>query len=461
MKVFKILHKLRKPEISRFHQFINSPYFNQRKDVIRLLEEWISSKGKRQLPRNYWQSLFTEEKFSNTKWYLLTSRLFKLLEEFLIIEEVRTKSTDKKFYLAKGYRKRKEVKLFEKAITDSSYALEKQGYRNMDYLQGMHDLAYKKYDYIISINRKEKSNLQEVSDYFNDYVISAKLRQACYARSREIINQEKTEIKLLDEIILEIEGNPSYLETPSIAIYYYCYKAISAQDDESYFRKLRSSLHTFNQYFPPSEMRDIYTAAINVSIRKLNTGNKAFAREAYELYLQNLQQGFLLDDGILLESAYSNIVSLAIKLGLYDWAIQFSKDYQQHLKPIFQIPFFHFNLGKIYYEKGQLENSLKELILVDTKASYIFLAARTLQLKIYYELGEIDPLESLLESLRVYIQRSKDLAYRKAHYSNIITFTRLLLQMPAMNKEEKQNFRNRVENAGTFGEKDWFLEKIG
>jgi hypothetical protein len=57
-----------------------------------------------------------------------------------------------------------------------------------------------------------------------------------------------------------------------------------------------------------------------------------------------------------------------------------------------------------------------------------------LQLKIYYELEEIDPPESLLESLRVYLQRSKDLAYRKAHHNNLLLFTRQLLQLPTMSK---------------------------
>jgi len=83
-----------------------------------------------------------------------------------------------------------------------------------------------------------------------------------------------------------------------------------------------------------------------------------------------------------------------------------------------------------------------------------------LQLKIYYELEEFAPLESLLESLRVYLQRSKGLAYRKEHYSNILSFARQLLQLPVMSKEERKAFKERIQNTAIFAEKDWFLKQL-
>ena len=461
MKAFKVLHKFEKSKITRFQQFLKSPYNNQRKDVILLLESWLNGKRKRQSPQQYWRTIYGTETFVTTKWHLLTSRLFKLLESFLIIEELQNHPASRQFYLVKAYRKLQEEKLFEKAVKNTNKALEKQPFRNMDYWQYTHNLSYEKYDYIISANRKERSNLQEVANSFDTYFISTKLRQACYAMSRAVIKQESYNIRLVNEAVSEVERNKAYLKVPAIAVYYYCYKAISAEENELYFQLLREAMEKYQQYFPPSEMRDIYTVAINYSIRKLNTGNLVFIKEAFELYQLSLGQGYLFEDGIMLESTYVNIVMLASKLNKYDWAVTFISDYQSHLKEAVRESLYRFSLGKIYYEKGLLEKSLKELVLVDTKASFIFLGARVLQLKIYYELNEIDPLESLLESLRVYLQRSKDLAYRKAHYSNIISFTKRLLQLSAMSKTEKETFRKQVNETVVLGEKEWFLKQIG
>ena len=178
----------------------------------------------------------------------------------------------------------------------------------------------------------------------------------------------------------------------------------------------------------------------------MNTGSPEFGKEAFELYLLILKEGYLLEDGIMLESAFNNIVLFAAKKEKYVWAKQFIYDYQKHLKPAFQQPFFYFSLGKLHYEQNQLKESLQHLIKVETKASFLLLGARILQLKIYYELKEFDALESLLESLRVYLQRSNHLAYRKRNYENILFFARKLLQLPAMNKHERIQLRKRIKS---------------
>lgn len=460
MKLFNVLNQLHKREITKLNHFVSTPLFNKRDDLKHLLKTWIKEKGRRHPPKVYWQKMYPNKEFSLVQWNLLTSRLFKLVEDFLAINEMKENEAQKKFYLAKAYRRTKQEKLFKDAVKDVGKALDKQTYRNVDYLQGQHDLSFEQYDYVISINRKEKTNLQEVSDHLDAYIIAAKLRQACNALSRQIINQEQYSIGLLPEILSYIQENPGFLEIPAISIYYYGYQAINARDNENYFRLFRESISKHQQYFPPYEMRDMYTFVINFYIRKLNKGSSIYAKEAFELYKLSLEQGYILDDGIMLESTYVNIVVLASILGSYEWAKSFIEKYQQHLKPEYRVPLYHFSLGKLYYEQGDFDKSLKQLIMVETKAAFIFLGARILQLKIYYELGEINPLENLLESLRVYLQRSKGLAYRKAHYSNILVFTRQLLQLPAMSKHEREAFRNRVQNAEIFGEKQWFLSQI-
>ncbi|MEM9823535.1 MAG: hypothetical protein AAF985_20795 [Bacteroidota bacterium] len=460
MKLFKVLQKLDSRELTRFGQFLETPLFNRRADVKQLFELWLKGQKRQQGPPAFWAQLFPDRPFSAKDWNLLTSRLFKLLEEYLALNEIRKNEAQKKFYLAKAYRKIQQEQLFKAAIRDAGKAWEKQTLRNTDYLRGQHDLSFEQYEYIISINRKEKTNLQEVSDHLDAYILAAKLRQACYALSRESIKQEAYEIGLLNEVLHYIKAHPAYLDIPAIAIYYFCYQMLVSDDQAFFFRQLREAISNYQHYFPPSEMRDIYTFAINYSIRELNSGSTVFIREAFELYVLILEQGYLLEDGVMLESTFSNIVTLASKLDKYAWARQFIHDYKQHLKPAFRTPIFHFSLGKLFYEEGQLEESLKELVKVETKASFLLLAARTLQLKIYYELKEFDPLESLLESLRVYLQRSKNLAYRREHYHNILIFARQLLQMPIMGRAERKQLYDRIMHAEHFAEKEWFLKQL-
>jgi hypothetical protein len=461
MKLFQVLHQLHSREQTQFRHFVDSPLFNKREDLKLLLGHWLDRKGRAAPAEDHWQALFPNQPFSSTQWNLLASRLFKLLEEFLALQQIRKDDAQTKFHLAKAYRNLQQEKYFAEAIRDAGLALEKQDFRDTAYLQNRHDFSFERYDYILSSNRKAKTNLQEVSNELDAYFLAAKLRQACNALSRQTINPEQYAIGLLPEVLAYVEKHPAYLQVPAIAIYYYCYRAINAKEEETYFSRFREAIESYQQYFPPYEMRDLYTFVINVYIRKLNTGAKIYAEEAFALYRLSLAQGYLLDDGVLLESTYVNIVVLAAILGDYQWAIDFVKEYQPLLKSEFRVPLYHFCLGRIYYEQGEQEESLRQLVLVDTKASFIYLGARVLQLKIYYELGEYNPLESLLESLRVYLQRSKDLGYRKAHYHHLLAFTRQLLQLPAMDKAARTAFRQRIEAAEVFGEKEWFLRQVG
>jgi len=460
MKLFKIFRQLSNREQLKFQSFVEASAFNKRQDVIQLLALMIRNSRKKPDSQSYWEAIYPKRSFNVSRWHLLTSRLFKLLEEYLAIDQVRKRDTDRGVYLAKAYQQLGEKAYFEKTVEDCQDTLTKRPLRNIAFLQQQHDLAYEKYDFILSMNRKEPGNLQEVSDYLDHYFMAAKLRQACHATSREVIREEQYHIHFITDIVRLIEQDPSYLSVPAIAVYYYCYRSISEQDNEQYFVELRRAIDAFQGQFSPTEMRDIYTIAINYSIRRLNTGATHYIREAFELYLMSLKQGFLVDKGIMQDSTYTDLVSLACKLEEFDWAESFIQDHQSDLSLKTQKPLYHYSLGKLYYEKGLPDESLKQLILVDAKASFIFLGARVIQLKIYYEEEEFDLLESLLESLRVYLQRSKNLAYRKAHYLNILTFTRQLLLLPTMTKAEKLDFRNRIQSAAVFGERDWFLKMV-
>ena len=174
----------------------------------------------------------------------------------------------------------------------------------------------------------------------------------------------------------------------------------------------------------------------------------------------SLDKGFLLKDGILPESTFSNIVALSLKLNDFTWTESFIEKYHIHLKPIFREPMQYFSLGRLKYEQGDLNRSMHYLARVDTATPWLLLASKTLQAKIYFELDEINVLDSLLDSMRVYLQRRNDLGYHSENYKNMVAFTRQLMSASIKSKAEKEKFAKKVQSANVFSEKDWFLKQI-
>ena len=243
-------------------------------------------------------------------------------------------------------------------------------------------------------------------------------------------------------------------------MYYYCYKAFSEEADEKWFALLREAMETYHNYFPPTDQRDIYLSAISYCVRQLNVGNTAFIKETLELYRLSLDAGFLLEDGVIPEITFINIVMLHIRVEEFDRAKNFIENHKDTLKPIFRNPMYYYSFGRLLYAQNLHDESLRNLALVDTKAKFLLIGTKILQLKIYFEQKEMNLLENLLESFRVYLYRQKNLGFQKKNNEFFISCVRRLLELPYRPKEEKDNFQKEVSKADFFTEKEWVLEQI-
>lgn len=458
-KIYYLFRKIPNGERQQVAEFLACSVFNRRADVLRLYQYLLEQSGKNVQKEDAWKAAHPKKSFHPAQWNLLTSRLFKCIETYLSCQQVMQDETAMKIQLSKSYRRLKMEKNFQTAIKDARKTLDKKNHRHADYLHRRFELEQEYLDYVASHDRTARTNLQESTDALDAYFISSKLKQACFALSRKAINKEVYKIGLLDQIIQHVKETPVLLNEPAVGLYYYCYTAIADGGGEDDFIHLRQAMKTFGHLFPPAEIRDVYLIAINFCIRRLNSGKQDFAKEALEMYRLSLYQGFLLEDGILPESTFGNIVTLSVKVKEYAWAEEFVEMYHSRLRPSFREPLQYYSLGKLRYEQSQLASSMHFLARVDTAVPWLLLAAKTLQIKIYYDLGEIGLLDSLLDSMRVYLQR-KDNINHSENYKNMVAFTRQLLSIDTKPNKEKEAFAEKVKAAKVFSEKEWFLEKI-
>lgn len=459
-KLFGFLKKMSAIELKQFEMFVDSELYNKRKDVQHLLKYWIRH------PKNtkkeiFFAYVFPEKEFNSKEWNFLTSRLFKLGEQFLAIKGLMENPLQQKIFLGKSYRKKQMINYYKSNFLEKKKLLQKQDLRNEEWLQQNFAIESDYYDYIASQNRKLRTNLQTTSDALDGYFVANKLKTACLAISRQNINQEKYEIRLLENILIAIEQDEILLQEPAAKVYYYCYKAITKTENEFWFTQLRKAMEVHQQCFPPSEQRDIFMLATNYCIRQLNLGKQNFNRETFELYRLSLDAGYLLEDGVMPESTFGNIVTLCTRLDEFNWAKEFILEHRKFLKPTFQEPMYSFSFGKLFFAEGNYDESLRYLAQVDTKAKFLLIGTKVLQLKIYFEKKELDVLDSLLESFRVFLQRQKDLGYHKKNYEYLISYVKKLLEMPYKSSKEQKAFRNEVENNKEFTEKEWVLLQLG
>lgn len=459
-----VLRTLSKREIREFRKWLQSPMHNQREDVVQLFEYLMSGRHLQEdkflQKERVFARIFPETAYDDAQIRQSMHFLLKALEAYLIYQELQSDEVRSSMALASVYRKRKIDRAFQKAIKVVEAQQENAPYRNEQYLRNEYLLEIEKYKFQEGKKRTTEMNLQEVSDALDTTFIADKLRQTCLMLAHQAVYKAQYKVGLLNEVVSYIKKE-HIQNIPAIAPYYYIYKAITDESSKQYFENLRQEIQRHKDAFPQSELRDIYLMAINYCIRQANNLNDSeFTREAYQLYRQGLENKILLENGLVSPFTFRNAVGAALRLKEYDWAEAFIHEYKDALPTNYRESFFLHSLARLNFEKGDYDSAMTLLSKTDFDDTLINLNAKSMLLKIYYELDEFDALESLLESMRAYIKRKQLMGAYKANYQNFIRLTRKLVRINPYEQEETVKLKGEVESASPLTEKDWLLQQI-
>jgi len=202
--------------------------------------------------------------------------------------------------------------------------------------------------------------------------------------------------------------------------------------------------------------------AINFCINLINVGDEKFIREAFDLYKTGMEKGIFIEKGVLSRWTFKNVIFIALSLKEFEWAENFIRSHGTFLEEKHKESFIHFNLAKLFYEKEDYQSALDMLNNYDPKDILINIDAKLMLLKIYYELDELKALESLLESMRAYLQRKKKMvgAQHIHIYKNIIRYTKKLIKVNPYDKEQVAKLRHEIEVTNPLAEKKWLLKQV-
>ena len=458
-KVIALLRTFTPNELREFYKYLQSPYLNNRPEAVRLFEviRPMIRNGKEIPPReDLHASVFPGKPFEDGRLRSTMSFLNKNAIQFLTLRDF---TEDKNIFSsrkAKVLAERGINKEARGALDQAGIALQNNPYRNAEHLESAYQLFLQAYRLKMSGAVDEELNLQALSDLLDTGYLSRKLWQSCFLLSRNIIAGSEYDFGFL-EILLENLGE-EHLKTPSIAIYYYCYRSLTQPEDFSNFINFKNALLTHESYFPKDELRDLYILAVNFCIRQYNAGNQDFLPQQFDFYRKGFEQGFFLIEGELSRYTYQNAITVALVLEELNWVEQFIHDYRDLLPEEHRESMFAINKARLDYTKKEYGNALVALQRTRFRDIHLGLAARILQMKIYFELNEFDLLESHLSALKTFIQRKKELGYHRENYLNTLRFTRKLLEVNPFDKEKRAVLKQEIQDTKALAERDWLLK---
>jgi hypothetical protein len=470
-KLFLLLDSLNRTEKARFKEFVYSPFFNKN-TYVRLLLAAIYSDYERKLQKEeIFNIVFPGEAYEPRKITDVVYLLTRLMEEFLAQQKFRQNEVLQKINLLSETLDRNIEKAALYAAREIEEDLSERAYRDNEHFYTDYLFQNELDKYFVGKKKLERDeSLQKKTDSLDLFYISAKLRDCCEMLNRTQIIQSEYQMHMLGHISEYIEAHlRDYGQYPAISIYYSILLMLQNPNDESHFTKLVAMLGDSHKLFPASELRDMYNYAQNYCIRKINVGDNAYNGAFLEINKKLVENNLIQTGKYITERDYKNVVSIALRQGEYGWAFDFMSTYKTKLPDDIRENAHNYSLANYYYETKDYKKAIKLLNGVEFTDVYYNLDAKTMLLKIYYELEEEEAFLALAASFKIYLTRNKLINKQNyTVYNNLLNFTKKAFNLKtSLPYQRNRDFakktvqlKQKVETTRNIVNSKWLLEQL-
>ncbi len=464
-KLILLLKTLSGKEIKELDAFLRSPYFNTNRhlvEIFQLLKKAHPDFQKLENKEALYKRIHPGKKFRDVHLRQYFSALTSLVEEFLAIRKFEREKTLYRHALLEEMIDRNTERLFNHTLlktNDKSKSEDDAFYLSQFQLE---DLRNK-----FLVNTAQQQNrFAEQPDYakairlLDTFYIIRKLKFYCSQLNYKTIAAVDKETILMDEI-LELLSKKDYSETPAIDIYHKILRTLTEPENEENFASLLQTLKSKAHLFPQMEAREMYIYAQNFCIRQINKGKTKFLNEILDIYRILLEREIILEKGILSPWDYKNIVVTALRLNEFQWTEKFINAYKSKLPEAERENAYTYNLAKYYFYKKDYSQVLQLLQNVEYSDVFYSLDSKSMLLKTYYELNEMDSLDSMLDSFKIYLLRNKSLSeHHVKTYKNLLKITHKLSRLISSDKKKIALLETEIEQTKPLADVGWLREKI-
>lgn len=447
-----------------FRTWLESPFFNRKSSLLRLYNymEACYSKGSTPNPEVMEAAVFDPPLPGIARLRHEMSALLQLLREFLIWQELEQSPVQQELLLLQSLRKRGLEKNFALALRETENLLVKEGGRGAfsGHLEEFR-LEMEKHEWAMRSKRGPDFSFIKMVSSLNAWYAGQLLQLACVERSQQAVyNREKPEKEWIEHLLEQLPGRPQE-QQPGVALYYYGYRMLSEPDNSEPVQVFRTLLEQRQSRLPRQEANSLLMLAINHGIRRINEGDKTALQPTLDFYLLGLEKGLLQDEnGVLTKYSYNNILMNFLALEEWEKAAQFLEQYRSQLPPKEEENTYRYNLAIYHFRKGDFDITLELLRNVNFPDAMYNLEARKMLLKIYFEQGASDALESTLENLLTWLRRHGEIGYHREMYRNLARFTGRLLRLAPGDSDARNRLYKKIRDTPLVAERMWLLEKL-
>ena len=444
-------------EIKNFSFFISSPYFNRLKNICRLfniIKKYHPSYDSPAISNvNIFRRLFPGDKYNDSRIRSLFSYMYTLAGKFLAAENYFSNKNRLNINIISGYRNKNHADYLNKSIDNAFRSLNKVKIKDHEHYEELYLLQYEK-NHLGSYFKAERNFAAESDVLTASYLIKMlKLYATIYniKNSLDLAVDEK-----LINMIETIAAMPSFSRIPAVKMSSLLYR-VTRYSDEKAFSEFTSDTAGQFSAFKPDDLYQSYILLLNFCVIKIREGKSKYIRQKFELYKNITDKKLWQHEKFLSYVIFSNIVSSANENSEFSYALGFIKENSALIEPDARENITHFCYAKTFYSLKEYVKALKHLAQTGGMEDLFYkFAVKDLTIKIFFETGQFEPVNSVIDSYRHLLSRSRVLTLSvKQSYRNYLNYLSEILKTE--DKETLEEIKSRLINSPGFVNKEWLI----
>lgn len=470
VKLIILLKSLNKDEFRRLGKFLNSPFYNYSNPPILLYDalkkHYPTFDSPKLTQQNIWNKVYPREAFQTNKFWQLASKLTRLVEQFLIAMELEKRPREKQKLLIQALAPRNK-KLLLKAINVVEEEIEEKKKASLTVYKEdfLHQLSLSNFHGIF--NTTEAIHYEEkFLGALELYYLNQKLKTAINLKSVEKHRNKNYSFHLMNEI-MQLTDEDAFSKYPHPKFFAKLFQLVNGGDVTLYLQVKKmffNIIETFNR----EDKKFVFHQLMNFTSFQVNSGNKEFKKENFQLYQEGLKQNILVENGKISFRTYTNIISQGVSLKEFEWTEKFMNDYENLLPEASRQDGITMGKGFYLFFKGDFFGTIELLNHYQFKQSVDRLRGKGLVIRSCFEIFFNDKtyfefFNSYSKSFEKYLGRDDIESGERVEF--YLTFVKTIRILGKLINENRFNVKSRKKLIDRLSNekmvlKPWLLEKI-
>lgn len=442
-------------------------YRNQSKILLEMLREHILAEKKSDFDKEtVFQKLFPDQTVSVGQIERVMHELLQIVRQFLLFRDYFSEANDlnRQIRFATILRSRGLENKAMIQINQVSKQLSDIVVKGTKHYRTKFDASWLHYS-ISSQNTKWKDDLQipTVIAHLDHFYYSQKLSLINHYLVLNAVSRIGNAVEGLPENMI-VSINPDYLSSESyILISYKIYSLLSQpMQTKEGFEELLALLNRYEPEMDKETVSMSYGFLRNYCIFLIRAGHYEMNAPLFSIMIDNLQKGYFYYEGKLALGSYQNIANVALRVGAFDWAYQFT---HEHKNLTFgteeeKDETYHLIMAQYYHGKKDFDTAITFLPQNSHNLQRL-LSIKTLEIMIYYD-QNADLFQHKLDAFKMFINRSSKKTISDENgerHANFINFMAQIGNSAPGDVARANKIIGRIKAKDHVAEKEWLLKK--